>query len=389
MPLKHLFTLLLFAGAFSVAEAETVTESILNTVDSEEGSWPCLFYELNYNSDIAVAERAKWYSPDEDESYWREGLGPFSIDGNKFLVTQWQSTVHPILIRRHFTLSEEDMAKISAGTVSLTYSYDENPKIWLNGTQIVSATGWNDNYLNGANSTGEANMSEFISAVSSHNVHFLSGHTHNIFNRRHTEKFAEHNSGAVCASWWWSGHLTEGFHLSQDGAPGGYGIWKFNGAEFTQTFKAAGHDANYQFRAYDMNKVKEVLTASLGGSHKAWLPYVNAVQSFPANAILVNVWDYDSDWKVSISENGTELNVVPVAAYDPLHMYALTAARCKTAGANSTPGFLTSSWNHFFQATASSASSTVTVRVTDRNGSVFTETLKRPKAFTPSEYKNQ
>lgn len=145
MPLKHLFTLLLFAGAFSVAEAETVTESILNTVDSEEGSWPCLFYELNYNSDIAVAERAKWYSPDEDESYWREGLGPFSIDGNKFLVTQWQSTVHPILIRRHFTLSEEDMAKISAGTVSLTYSYDENPKIWLNGTQIVSATGWNDN----------------------------------------------------------------------------------------------------------------------------------------------------------------------------------------------------------------------------------------------------
>lgn len=270
---------------------------------------------------------------------------------------------------------------------------DKNTPVFITSHAPVSspsgATGWNDNYLNGANSSGEANMSEFISAVSSHNVHFLSGHTHNIFNRRHTEKFAEHNSGAVCASWWWSGYLTEGLHLSQDGAPGGYGIWKFNGTDFTQTFKAAGHDSNYQFRAYDMNKVKEVLTASLGNSHKAWLPYVNAVQAYPSNAILVNVWDYDADWTVSVSENGSELNVVPVAAYDPLHMYALTAARCKTAGANSTPSFLTSSWNHFFQATASSASSTVTVKVTDRNGTVFTETLKRPKTFTPSEYRNQ
>lgn len=84
-------------------------------------------------------------APAEDESYWREGFGPFSIDRNKFLVTQWQSTVHPILIRRHFTLTEEDLAKIQAGVVNLTYSYDENPIFWLNGTRLTSATGWNDN----------------------------------------------------------------------------------------------------------------------------------------------------------------------------------------------------------------------------------------------------
>jgi len=122
-----------------------VTEYILDTVDSGEGYWPCLFYELNYNTDISVAERAKWYSPDEDESYWREGIGPFSIDQNKFFVTQWQSTVHPILIRRHFTLNAEDLLKISIGIVTLDYSYDENPTFWLNGTKIASATGWNDN----------------------------------------------------------------------------------------------------------------------------------------------------------------------------------------------------------------------------------------------------
>ena len=138
--------ILLFLFATAVAGAtDTVTEYFLDTVDSGEGSWPCLFYELNYNSDISVAERAKWYSTDEDESYWREGIGPFSIDENKFFVTQWQSTVHPILIRRHFTLTSEDLLKISIGKVTLTYSYDEYPVFWLNGNRLVSATGWNDN----------------------------------------------------------------------------------------------------------------------------------------------------------------------------------------------------------------------------------------------------
>lgn len=143
---KHLLLLLLMAAPSGMTQAEELTtEYFLPTVDSsEEGHWPCLFYELNYNSDLTPAERAKWYATDEDESFWREGLGPFSIDQNKFLVTQWQSTVHPILIRRHFTLSAEDLQKIEAGTVTMTYSYDENPKFWLNGTRLVTATGWND-----------------------------------------------------------------------------------------------------------------------------------------------------------------------------------------------------------------------------------------------------
>ena len=139
MSLKHKWLLPLFLAITTSKAAEQVTEYILDTVDSGEGSWPCLFYELNYNSDISQAEKAKWYALDEDESYWREGVGPFSIDANKFLVTQWQSTVHPILIRRHFTLTAEDMAKIQIGVVTFTYSYDENPKFWLNGKQLVSA----------------------------------------------------------------------------------------------------------------------------------------------------------------------------------------------------------------------------------------------------------
>ncbi len=251
-----------------------------------------------------------------------------------------------------------------------------------------SGTSWSNTYMNGADAPGEANMSAFISAVSTHNVNFLSGHTHKLFHRKHSAKFSEHNEGAVCASWWWSGHLTQDIHLCQDGTPGGFAIWRFDGKSFTQSYQAGGHDLNYQFRAYDMNKVKEYITPALGGSHKDFLKFSTAMQNYAANTILVNVWDYDPSWTVKISEDGKQLNVAQVTAYDPLHIAALSAPRCKSASASSTPSFMTDTWPHFFRAVASSATSTVTIEVTDRNGVKYTETMVRPKAFRTADYKN-
>ena len=268
---------------------------------------------------------------------------------------------------------------------------DKSTPVFITSHAPVSSpngTSWNNNYLNGADTAGEANMVTFINAVSSHNVHFLSGHTHNIFNRKHSNVFSEHNQGAICASWWWSGHLTKDIHLSQDGAPGGFGVWKFDGKNFTQSFQAGGHDIDYQFRAYDINKVKEYITPELGGSHKDFIKFSTAMQNYPANTILVNVWDYDPNWTVSMTEDGKELSVKHVAAYDPLHIVALSAPRCKSAGSG-TPSFLTTSWPHFFTATASSPNSTVVVSVTDRNGKTYTETMNRPKAFNIADYKNK
>lgn len=47
MSLKHKWLLPLFLVITTSKAAEQVTEYILDTVDSGEGSWPCLFYELN------------------------------------------------------------------------------------------------------------------------------------------------------------------------------------------------------------------------------------------------------------------------------------------------------------------------------------------------------
>ena len=124
-------------------------------------------------------------------------------------------------------------------------------------------------------------------------------------------------------------------------------------------------------------------------NHKDFMPFYNEIQGYKANSILVNVWNFGPDWKISIKENGHELNVSQIMAYDPLHIVALSAPRCKSASASSTPSFLTSSWNHFFLATASSANSTVIVTVTDENGRSYSETMVRPKAFKTTDYTNK
>ena len=136
-----------WGGAFADCGLYTAdmsyTRKLLATVD--DGEWPCSYYLLNYNSDIPVAENAGWQSLDEDEIGWVKGVGPFSNDGNKFFITMWPSQVRPILVRRHFSLSPDDIAQLGDSEVRLSCSYDENPKVYLNGELVWSATGWNDN----------------------------------------------------------------------------------------------------------------------------------------------------------------------------------------------------------------------------------------------------
>ena len=240
----------------------------------------------------------------------------------------------------------------------------------------------------------DADLNEFMALFEGYNVTVFSAHTHCMFNHELAPNFVEYNAAAVCASWWWSGYRTPGIHIGQDGSPGGFSVFDFTGADYTRYYQAACQSADYQFRAYDMNKVKEVVAdkyenyldgASAQDKFKKYYDYVH--QKYGDNDILVNVWDYDDNWTVTIEENGSPLTVTQVPAYDPLHIIALTAERCKKDGSD--PQFLTARWTHFFKATASAADSEVKVTVTDRNGKTYTETMTRPKVFSIDEYKNE
>ena len=268
------------------------------------------------------------------------------------------------------------------------------------GTQVVVSThapiymptssgGWSAN-LNGANSTGEANTAALIEAFSGYDVTFLTGHTHKTFvnDKMSSKHFRELNAGSVCGDWWWSGHLSPGHLMAQDGAPSGYTVMHFKGNACDWRYRSLGKPADYQFRAYDMNKVRETVTMSLvSNGNTKFKTYIDEYNSskFSANDILLNIWNHDPSWTVSVTENGTPLTAKSVYTYDPLHVIAMSAKRLsQTTG---TPSFITDQWIHFFRYTAASATSTIEIKVTDRFGNVSRETMTRPKAFTIDNYK--
>lgn len=225
---------------------------------------------------------------------------------------------------------------------------------------------------------------KFVNALNSFtNVHLLTGHTHMNYNIETSPKLMEHNIGAVCATWWWTGRNGyAGNHICKDGTPGGYCIWEVDNKDIKWAYKSIGKDINYQFRAYDLNEIhltKDKYAPKYTGTN--WNKYAaDYVTPNKKNEVLINVWNYDSEWKIEITENGQNLPVVRVHTYDPLHIISYSAKRLD-ANAEPTASFVTAKSAHLFKVKASSALSTLDIKVTDRFGNVYSEKMIRPKAF--------
>ena len=235
---------------------------------------------------------------------------------------------------------------------------------------------------------------QLFNVLDGYNVDIITGHTHKVYNineeeiRSFTGKdgFYEHNAGAICATWWWSSYMTPGIHISVDGSHGGYAIWDITGKEFEWTYKATGKSESHQFHSYDLNEVKKTITMPLGYNKERFSKFVENVQEYPADAVLLNVWNYNPSWTISVKENGKPLQVTQRFDYDPLHILALTAKRFQT---NDNPYFQTNWSDHFFIVGTSSADSDLEIEVSDEFGHKYTETMKRPKPFTVDTYRNQ
>lgn len=87
----------------------------------------------------------------------------------------------------------------------------------------------------------------------------------------------EHTVGAACGGFW------EG-PVCLDGTPLGYKLFEVRGRRFRWRYVAAG-DAERLFRVYPPD------TLRCGASR-------------PAAELLVNVWDWDPQWRVEYSEDG-------------------------------------------------------------------------------------
>ena len=219
-------------------------------------------------------------------------------------------------------------------------------------------------------------------------VHLYTAHTHTVYNKDKlsTDHLFEHNAGAICATWWWTGKLTPGVNIGQDGSPGGYTVMDVTGTDFKWQYKATGKGTDYQFRTYDRNQIhitKEAYCPNYTGTD--FKPSIWGTAS-SANEVYINVWNYDPKWTVEVTEDGKSLMVSQLVSgeLDPLHYIAYTTKRFNS---NAATTFKTEKNYHLFKVTASSATSTLDIKVTDRFGNVYTETMTRPKAFTTDQYK--
>lgn len=247
------------------------------------------------------------------------------------------------------------------------------------------------------------NTQRLFDILDGYTVRFVTGHTHKLFNVTPDapivdgHNFREYNSGSVCASWWWSGNRTPGIHIGTDGTPGGYGIWDVTGTDFQCLYKSTGWPEEYQFRSYDLNNVHfsmadvPLMPSDISASVKnAYMQYVNAYPQNNDNEVLINIWNWNSDWTLSVvDENRKTLPYTEVWAYDPLHIAALSVKRFNNAGLKSTPSFITDKFTHFFKVKADDADTDLVITVKDEFGNEWTENMQRPKAFSTDAYRRK
>jgi hypothetical protein len=328
------------------------------------------------------------YSSDwEASQYWRDNLGPtyysFNIGNVHYVVldnityngiSNYTSKIDDV----QMSWLRKDLATIADKSAPLVVCMH----IPLHARPSVS---------NGAqvDKISMASGTELVDALNGFNdVTIMTGHTHVCYGANENDgKIKEHNIGAVCATWWWTGHMKYRAQIGIciDGAPAGYGVLEVSGNKVEEYYKSVGYEKDYRFRAYDLNTVEITADKFCPDADDTRLALVsNYVQGYgtagSSNEVLINVWGFSTGWSIDVYENGKKLDVTRSSEYDPLHIVAYEFQRLN-ALATPTAAMVTTANPHMFKVRASSATSNLDIKVTDCYGNVYTETMTRPKEF--------
>ena len=222
------------------------------------------------------------------------------------------------------------------------------------------------------------------------NVIMVSGHTHP--NSRYsppaypwlTTKHIAAMSGNLFLTGQpgWAGN-----HIAICGSPGGYQVYELDGKNIQWYFKGIGYDRNYQFRTYDRNQIHitrekyapNATNQTLINNIPAWAnPYHTPSSD---NDVIIIVWGWETSWNIQVLEGSVPLNVERISTKDPLSIISsdMMAINNNRTMINDP---MTTSASHFFRVRANSPTSTLHIKVTDRFGKVYEETMTRPKELT-------
>lgn len=188
-----------------------------------------------------------------------------------------------------------------------------------------------------------SNAAGLYELLEGYNAHILSGHTHFNWNVCFNDSLMEHNTAAVCATWWRAG-------INVDGTPRGYGVYKVEGNQLEWVYKSAGYPEEYQFRVYP----------------------VGASDEYPTD-IIANVWNWDEGWKVEWYENDRLMGTMtPYMGYDP-EAKAVCSDKKKVLYDWISPV----KTGHLFRATLQKSNAKIEVKVTDRFGRIYKQIIQK------------
>lgn len=232
-----------------------------------------------------------------------------------------------------FLWLEQDLANVPEGTLVFFIMH-------IPGRLTDKREPFQYNYDLIANPT--VNFEALASILKPYDAHIISGHMHYNLNILHAPNLYEHNTAAICGTWWRGDICT-------DGTPQGYAIYEVDDKDVKWYYKSSGFPKEHQFKAYP----------------------VGASEEYP-NDIIVNVWNYDPLWKVEWLENGkVKGQMTKYTGFDP-DAKALCSDKDKVKYDWISP----SKNEHMFRATPKNSNSQIKIRVTDRFGQVYMAEVK-------------
>ena len=188
------------------------------------------------------------------------------------------------------------------------------------------------------------NQDALISMLRGRKVTVLSGHMHTNSIRELEKNMTEHNVAGLCGAWWETQHCT-------DGTPRGYKVFTKHADRLSWYYKSIG---------FSKKHIAEAFGLGMAPLHP--------------NSVVVNVWDWDPQWKVEWYEDGKPMGKMDqVREICPVFDDEINAAY---EGRGEIPGWKQARPSgHNFAATPSRYAKKVTIVVESRFGQKWTQTV--------------